>query len=131
MKSDYSNEEYVQWKEIHGITFYRKLENETAFDGMIKIYSFYTGIKILDNLLQGEFFGDFFFESEKGLLLRKFLNKDSWPNTILVHLDLESFKLNEIFKTNSSYSDWPVINHGEGKYAINISPAKKVEYSLL
>lgn len=34
-----------QWKEIHGITFYRKLENETAFDNMIKIYSFNTGIK--------------------------------------------------------------------------------------
>jgi len=130
MKLDYSNEEYVQWKEIHGINFYRKLENESAFDNIIKIYSFYTGIKTLDNLLQGEFFGDFFFETEKGLLLRKFINKDSWPKTILIHLDFESFKLNEIFKTNSSYREWPVVNRGSGKYTVNISPNKSIDYFI-
>jgi hypothetical protein len=38
----------------------RKLENETAFDGIVKIYSLKSNISELNKLLLNKYFGDLF-----------------------------------------------------------------------
>jgi hypothetical protein len=45
----------------------RKLENETAFDGIVKIYSLKSNISELNKLLLNKYFGDFIHYSESGV----------------------------------------------------------------
>ena len=42
MIEEYTKEPYKDWLTTHGIVFKRKLENETAVDGVVKIYSIKT-----------------------------------------------------------------------------------------
>jgi len=59
MQFNYRSEKYNTFTEINGVTFKRKLENETAFDGIVKIYSIETSSDKLNQLLKGKFFGNF------------------------------------------------------------------------
>ena len=128
MKFNYASENYKFWITLKFINFKRKLENETAFDGIVKIYRLSTSDTKLNVLLTDKLFGDFVFPSDKGIFLRMFLSKSSWPNTKLVHIDLDNYTFYEIIETNSSWNLWTGNNLGYGKYSINISPTEKIEY---
>jgi hypothetical protein len=129
MKLNYTSEKYEFWVVLMSTNFERKLENETAFDGVVKIYSLTSNNSKLNRLLDGKLFGDFIFPSDKGIFLRTFKNKSSWPNTKLIHIDLDNYSLDEIIDTNSSWNLWTGNNLGYGKFAINISPTEKIEYT--
>jgi hypothetical protein len=109
--------------------FERKLENETAFDGVVKIYSLISNNKELNILLEGKLFGDFIFPSDTGIFLRMFKSKTSWPNTKLIHVNLDKYSFDEIIDTNSSWNLWTGNNLGYGNFSINISPTEVVEYT--
>lgn len=131
MQFDYKFEKYNSFTEINGIEFSRKLENETAFDGIVKIYSIETTSSKLNTFLKEKFFGAFFYTSAKGIFLRMFDGKESWPNTTLIFINLEDMILEEIKKTDSSWSVWTANSLGKGKYTINISPDQIIEYQTL
>lgn len=128
MQFNYKSEKYNSFAEVNGITFKRKLENETAFDGIVKIYSIETSSDKLNQLLKGKFFGNFFYSSGKGTFLRMFDGKESWPNTNLIFIDLEDIVLVKIKKTGSSWLVWTANDLGDGKYSIDISPNQSIEY---
>ena len=129
MKPNYSSEKYKFWVALMMTNFERKLENETAFDGVIKIYSVTSNNQELNKLLNGKLFGDFIFPSDTGIFLRMIESKSSWPHTKLIHIDLENYSFDEIKKTNSSWDAWTVNSLGYGKFIINISPTEAVEYT--
>jgi hypothetical protein len=129
MLFDYRFEQYHNWKENHNISFQRKLENETAFDGIIKIYSLKTNSGQLNELLENKFFGDFYYAAQTGVYLRMFDNKDSWPNTTLVFIDLRKITFAEILKTKSSWNIWTVNDLGNNKYSVAISPTESIEHT--
>jgi hypothetical protein len=127
---DYRFEQYNNWKEDQNILFQRKLENETAFDGIVKIYSLKTSSKQLNEILVNKFFGDFYYSTPSGVFLRMFENKDSWPNTTLVFLDFKNVSLEKILKTKSSWNVWTAKDLGKSKYLIAISPKENVEFTV-
>jgi hypothetical protein len=128
---DYRFEQYLSWEENQNISFQRKLENETAFDGIVKIYSVKTNSDLLNKLLENKFFGDFYYASETGIFLRMFDNKESWPNTTLIFIDLKKITLTEVLKTKSSWNVWNAKDLGHSKYSIAISPTETVEFEAL
>ena len=125
---NYDQEKFQQWDVFNGIKFYRKLEYETAFDGIVKIYSLKTDNSQINKLLEGLFFHGFVYPTKSGLLLRQFKSKKSWPQTRLVILNFSTIDLSIITKTKSSYDTWTVKELGVGKYLINLSPDEKIEY---
>jgi len=127
MLTDYNSEKYHVWELFHGIKFFRKLEYETAFDGIVKIYSLSTENEELNKLLSGKFFHRFAYQTENGLLLRQFKAKKSWPKTRLVFLDFSKKDLVMIAKTNSSYDSWTVKYDSES-YKIIVAPEKYLEF---
>ena len=129
MNLNYSSEKYEFWVTLLLTNFERKLENETAFDGIVKIYSLRSNNKELNTLLNGKLFGDFIFPSDTGIFLRMFKSKSSWPNTKLIHINLDNDSFDEIIDTNSSWNVWTGNSLGYGKFAINISPTKTIEYT--
>jgi|GEM_PF-3559514 len=128
MKLNYTSEKYNIWKEINSVTFEKKLENETAFDGIVKIYSLKTNVENINQKLKGKFFGEFIFSSEKGVFLRMFENKNSWPKTTLIYVDFINFTVIEINRNNSSWNVWKGKDLGKGKYSIEISPTESIEF---
>jgi hypothetical protein len=130
MKLNYVFEKFINWKQIDSIELERKLENETAFDGIVKIYSLKSNRNELNEILKNKYFGDFFFESQNGIFLRMFDNKNSWPNTTLIYINLNNSKLTEIKKTNSSWNDWFGKDLGNGNYSIEIQPTEKIEFKI-
>ncbi len=129
MKLNYNSEKYEFWTSMKSTNFERKLENETAFDGIVKIYSLKSNDTKLNTLFDGKYFGDFIFLSDTGIFLRMFKSKTSWPNTKLIHIDLDNYSLDEVIDTSSSWNIWTANDLGYGKFTINISPTEKVEYS--
>jgi hypothetical protein len=128
MKTDYKSEPYKIFEEINLISFEKKLENETAFDGIVKIYSLKTNNEIVNRNIKGKFFGDFIFKTENGVFLRMFENKDSWPKSTLIFLNLNNFEINLINKNKSSWNIWNVKDFGNGKYSVEISPTENIEF---
>ncbi|MBA4197180.1 MAG: hypothetical protein C0459_06450 [Chitinophaga sp.] len=128
MTFDYSQEIFKEWTIVKGIKFLRKLENETAFDGVIKIYSIQTDNDKLNEILKGLYFGTIGHKTTNGILLRQFLNKNSWPKTMLVFLDISNFNLTVVNKTNSSYQNWEIKELTRGKYKINLTPTESVDF---
>ena len=125
---NYDKEIFQEWDVFNGIKFYRKLEYETAFDGIVKIYSLKTDNSQINKLLDGLFFHRFVYPTKSGLLLRQFKAKKSWPRTRLVILNFSTIDLSIITKTKSSYDTWTVNELGADKYLIRMSPNNKVEY---
>jgi len=130
MQFNYIFERYHSFTEINGITFKRKLKNQTAFDGIIKIYSMKTSSTKLTQMLKGKFFGNFFYSCGRGIFLRMFNGIESWPNTSLIFIDLEDMTLVTIKKTDSSWNVWTANCLGDGKYSISISPEQNIEYQI-
>ena len=128
---DYTFEKYNSWQQHNNITFQRKLENETAFDGIVKIYSVKTNSEKINKLLEKKFYGNFFHPTKSGVFLREFGNKHSWPITTLVFIDLIKFTSATILKTRSSWNVWTARNLGDEKYSIAISPVENIEYQTL
>ncbi len=128
MKPSYFLEQYHIWTKVNSITFERKLENETAFDGIVKIYSLKSNVENVDRKLEGKFFGEFIYPTEKGVFLRMFVNKDSWPKSTLIFVDLISSTLTEINSNDSSWLAWKVEDLESGKYSIEISPTERIEF---
>jgi len=112
------------------ITFERKLEYETAFDGVVKIYSLQTNNQNLNLNLSDKYFGDFVHITENGVFLRMFKSKKSWPKTRLVFMDFRNNKLTIIKKTNSSWNVWKGIDMGNGKHFIEIKPTEIIEHQF-
>ncbi|MEX0315858.1 MAG: hypothetical protein AB3N18_16890 [Allomuricauda sp.] len=130
MKLNYATEKYTEWTKAGLITFERKLEYETAFDGVVKIYSLKTNNSNLNTNLGGKFFGDFIHYAENGVFLRLFKNKKSWPKTRLIYIDFDYYELKIIKKTSSSYSHWKSTDLGNGKHSFEIRPTEKIEYQI-
>ncbi|MBW4362754.1 hypothetical protein [Flavobacterium taihuense] len=128
MKLNYTSEIYQIWTEIDSVSFERKLENETAFDGIVKIYSLKTNVENVNQKLEGHFFGNFIYSTENGAFLRMFDNKDSWPKTTLIYLDFINSTVTEINRNNSSWNVWKGKNLENGKYSIEISPTESIEF---
>lgn len=128
MMIDYTKEPFCEWFQVAGITFFRKLENETAFDGVVKIYSLKTDRDEINQKLKGLFFHDFWHTTSSGVLLRQYNNINSWPKTKLVHLNWQTRKLQLIQKTNSSYNVWPVVELPDGALEVEITPDEKVVF---
>ena len=130
MTSDYKSEIYKPWVTLTLVTLERKLENETAFDGIVKIYSLRSNSQKVNNLLENKVFGDFIHPSNTGAFLRMFINKASWPKTKLIYIDFNTPSLKEIKETNSSWNIWMGVDLGYGKHSIEISPTEKIEYQI-
>ena len=130
MKLNYDIEKYSEWTKAGLVTFERKLEYETAFDGVVKIYSLKTNNSNLNTNLDGKFFGDFIHYAENGVFLRMFKNKKSWPKTRLIYIDFDSYELKILKKTSSSYSHWKSTDLGNGKHTFEIRPTEKIEYQV-
>jgi hypothetical protein len=128
MIDDYTRETYKDWLTIHGTTFKRKLENETAFDGIVKIYSLKTDNDKINRIIDGLFFGRFGERTDNGILLRLFKNKDSWPMTSLTHLNIRDGELAVIKESKSSYETWTVIGSGHGQFQIQLSPTESIKF---
>lgn len=126
MIQDYTQERYNEWLATKGITFKRKLENETAFDGLVKIYSIKTDNININKALDGLYFGDLGVQTGSGILLRKFASKNSWPHTVLSHLNMVTGELKAIKESESSYLEWPVSSLDNGRYEIKLSPSETV-----
>jgi hypothetical protein len=129
MKLNYTSEKFEFWITLMSTNFKRKLENETAFDGVVKIYSLTSDKTELNKVLDGKLFGDFIFSSDTGIFLRMFKSKSSWPNTKLIHISFDNFFVDEIIDTKSSWNLWTGNNLGYGKFTINISPTEIIEYT--
>ena len=130
MKLNYTKEKYEYWADFYSVSFKRKLENETAFDGIVKIYSLKTDYEGLNQILNGHYFGNFIFPTENGVFLRMFDNKDSWPNTTLVHLNLKIFQLEYLNHNNSSWNVWVGNKLENGSYSIAISPTESLKFRI-
>lgn len=130
MNIEYKSEKYQTWVDLTLVTLERKLENETAFDGVVKIYSLRSNNKKVNQLFENKFFGDFIHFSNTGAFLRLFNSKTSWPNTKLIYMDFDTPSLTEIKQTNSSWNIWTGNNLGYGKHSIEISPTEKIEYQI-
>ncbi|XLS27659.1 hypothetical protein ACJD0Z_10670 [Flavobacteriaceae bacterium M23B6Z8] len=130
MKLNYESEKYQVWTKADEITFERKLEFETAFDGMVKIYSLQTDNPKLNVNLTGKYFGNFIHYADNGVFLRMFKNKKSWPRTRLVFLDFVNHNLTIIKKINSSWNVWKGTDLGNGLHSIETKPDKKIEYQI-
>ncbi|MEP4531625.1 MAG: hypothetical protein ABJ004_00975 [Cyclobacteriaceae bacterium] len=130
MFQDYSKTTYELWSEVNGVTFERKLAYETAFDGVVKIYTLRTNNEQVNKLLEGHYFGEFGYPTSKGMLLRKFKSKTSWPKTRIVHLNLVTNELTEIKRTNSSWNIWTAKKLDELNYSVSISPTETVELEI-
>ena len=131
MLFDYRFEQYHDWKENNNISFQRKLENETAFDGIVKIYSLKTNSAQLNKLIENKYFGDFYYATPIGVFLRMFDDKNSWPNTTLIYIDLLKITFVEILKTKSSWAVWTVNDLENNKYSIAISPTESIEHHAI
>ncbi|MCD9854877.1 hypothetical protein LUD75_09185 [Epilithonimonas sp. JDS] len=128
MKLSYFSEQYKTWKKLNFITFERKLENETAFDGIVKVYSLKCSLESICLKLNGKFFGEFNHSTESGIFLRMFATKDSWPKSTLIYIDFINSTLTEIDSNNSSWLVWKVKDLESGKYSIEISPTERIEF---
>lgn len=122
--------EYRPWLESHGITIERKLIYETAFDGVVKVYLLRTKNEQINQLLKDNYFGDFGYRTSKGVLLRKFKNKTSWPKTRLAHLDLANNTLKELLRTRSSWNTWTVQKLDDLTYEVSVSPNKAIKVKI-
>jgi hypothetical protein len=129
MIDDYTKETYQDWLTIHGTNFKRKLENETAFDGIVKIYSIKTDDDKINKILDGLFFGKLGEPTDNGILLRLFKNKDSWPKTSLTHLNIRDGELTVIKESKSSYETWTVIDSGHGQFQVQLSPTETIKFT--
>lgn len=129
MTDNYTKEIYKYWLTIHGINFKRKLEYETAFDGIVKIYSLKTDSDRLNNIIDGCYFGEFGEPTDNGVLLRLFKNKYSWPTTSLTHLNIVDSELKVVKEIKSSYHIWTVNSKGRGQFLIQISPTETIEFT--
>jgi hypothetical protein len=125
---NYTSNDFEEWENFKGTTFFRRLEFETAFDGIVKVYSLQTDNDRINELLKGLFFHRFAYQTKSGVLLRQFKDKKSWPKTRLVHLNLDLCNLLVIKKTRSSYDSWTVDNLGEDKLLITLSPNEQIKY---
>ena len=125
---NFTRKDFEEWENFKGTTFLRRLEFETAFDGIVKVYSLQTDDDKINKLLKGLFFHRFAFQTQSGVLLRQFHDKKSWPKTKLVHLNLDSHNLKVIKETNSSYDTWTVDYLGEDKLLVRLSPNEQIEY---
>jgi len=130
MKLNYETEQYAEWTKAGLITIERKLESETAFDGVVKVYSLKTNNPNLNSKLDGKYFADFIHFAENGIFLRMFKNKKSWPKTRLIYVDFRNYKLAVIKKTSSSYTFWKSTDLGNGKHSFEIKPTEKIEYEI-
>ncbi len=130
MNLNYKTEKYAEWAKAGLITFERKLVYETAFDGVVKIYSLRTNNPNLNSKLDGKYFGDFIHYAENGIFLRMFKNKKSWPKTRLIYIDFRNYKFTIIKKTSSSYAYWKSTDLGNGKHLFEIKPTEKIEYEV-
>lgn len=111
----------------HGVNFDRKLVDETAFDGIVKIYSVTTDNENINNQIRSKFFHGFVYPTKRGLLMRMYDYQNSWPYTNLIHIEIPSGKIEIIKKTNSSYDTWTV-DENEPEIIVNISPKEKVSF---
>jgi len=130
MKLNYKTEQYAEWTKAGLITLERKLEGETAFDGVVKIYSIKTNNPSLNSILAEKYFTDFIHYAENGIFLRMFKSKKSWPKTRLTYIDFENSELIVIKKTSSSYSFWKSTDLGNGIHSFEIQPSEKIEYEI-
>jgi hypothetical protein len=130
MGFEYSFGSYKKWIETNEVCFERKLQHETAFDGIVKIFSLKTNSIAVNNLLDKKFFGEFEYIIKQGVFLRMFDNKNSWPKTRLVFLDIEKNLFIEIQKTDSSWDTWTGNDLGDGNYAIEVSPGENIRFQI-
>lgn len=130
MQPEYESEIHKPWVNLPLLTVERKLENEDAFDGAVKIYTLRTNSEKVNDLIRNKFFGDFIHVSNTGAFFRLFNNKVCWPRTKLVYIDFDIPSLILLRKTNSSWLEWKGIDLGDGKHSIEISPKKKFEFKI-
>ena len=114
------------WADFHGFHFEREVVYETAFDNIVKVYSLKTDDAKLNDLLQDKYFHDFSFPTKRGVLLRQYVSKTSWPATKLVHLDLLKFKIKIVQKTKSSYNRWEAASKSSDLIEVHLSPEEIV-----
>ena len=131
MRPSYDLEQYQIWTQVNSITFERKLVNETAFDGIIKIYILKTNSEAINKSLREKFFGEFSYPTENGVFLRMFANKESWPKTTLIHVNFKNSTVTEIDRNRSSWNIWKGKDLGNGKYSIEISPKKIIDCEII
>ena len=101
--------------------------HETAFDGIVKIFSLRSDNEEINKLLSGKLFHRFAYQTESGVLLRQFKTKKSWPKTRLVFIDFVKKNFVMIAKTNSSYDSWTV-KYDNDFYKIFVAPGKYLEF---
>jgi hypothetical protein len=130
MNSNYKSEIYRPWLSINLVKLERKLVNETAFDGIVKIYALRCHDQKINELLEDKYFGDFIHPSNTGIFLRMFISKNSWPITKLIYIDFETASFKELQKTNSSWNVWTGTDLGNDKHSIEISPSEKINVQI-
>jgi hypothetical protein len=117
---------FVNWFAYNDLLFKRKLVYSTGFDLKIKIFEIESNNVKVNELLADKYFGDFYYQTNTGIFLRKLRSKRSWPRTRLVYLDLFKVELIDKLKTRSSYLDWTVKSIDDMTYEIDTKREKRI-----
>lgn len=121
-----SHDRYIHWFDHYSIRFERSLADEIGFDGIIKILNLKSNDNDVNGLLQGLFFFDFYCNIYNGVFLREFPRINSWPNTNLIYLNLETKKIQRLFSSKSSYLEWTIKQIDGLNYELNTQMEKQI-----
>jgi len=117
---------FVNWFVVNDLVFERKLIHSTGFDLLVKIFAIKTNNEKLNEILEGKYFGDFYYLTNQGIFLRKFKYKRSWPTTRLVHLDFEKNLVIEKLKTRSNHLDWTIKSIDDKTFEIDTKKEQRI-----
>jgi len=84
----------------------RKQVAANGFDDCIPFYQLSSTDKNLNELIRFKIFGLFICKTNNGLLLRQFKSPKNWPDSKLIYIDLNDYKIENVCSINSSFPEW-------------------------
>jgi hypothetical protein len=84
----------------------KRLSATTGVDDSIRFFALSTSDANLNALIRDKYFGDFIIMLDSGILLRHFNNPRSWPNSSLVYIAFDTYKIETIVKSKSAWTNW-------------------------
>ncbi|PIQ31956.1 MAG: hypothetical protein COW63_07560 [Bacteroidetes bacterium CG18_big_fil_WC_8_21_14_2_50_41_14] len=127
--SDISDSDWELMLSDDNIKIEKKQIAATGFDDCIKFYGLTSTDKKLNDLLRENIFGDFIVKINNGIFLRQFKSPSDWPNSKLVYISLDTYKVENISKSKSSWVDWQYNFVDDKQFDIVTENAK--EYSKI
>jgi len=84
----------------------KRLVALTGFDNCIVFYNLSSTDKKLNEVIRGKVFGNFICKTDSGIFLRQFKSPKDWPNSKLVYIGFDNYKIMTVSKSDSSWVDW-------------------------